>query len=95
MATITILYFASIRTSLPSEPDSQLLHLPSTPTPFTLLSLRSFLINDVHQGNEEFERALGRSTWSVDEEMVEKEEEGSTVLKNGMTVCPIPPVSGG
>ena len=49
----------------------------------------------MHKGNEEFEHALERSLWSVDEEMVELESEKSFILKDGQVVCGIPPVSGG
>jgi hypothetical protein len=52
-------------------------------------------VKEVHQGNEEFEHALERSLWSVDEEMVELEQEKDFALKTGQVVCGIPPVSGG
>ena len=90
-----MLYFASLRTSLAGEPSSQILQLPSSPSPFTLYDLRRYLVEEVHKGNEEFEHALERSLWSVDEEMVELESEKSFILKDGQVVCGIPPVSGG
>ncbi|GAA6011664.1 hypothetical protein JCM10207_004200 [Rhodosporidiobolus poonsookiae] len=95
MAQITLLYFAGIRTSLAGEPDSQLVPLPPIPAPFPLSQLRHYLCTTVHAGNDEFARVLERSAWSVDEEMVDEEDEGKVVLKGGETVCPIPPVSGG
>jgi len=90
-----LLYFASIRTSLSGEPDSQIIQLPSTPSPFNLYDLRVHLVREVHKGNEEFERALEKSTWSVDEEMIPIEQEREFIVKEGQTICPIPPVSGG
>ncbi|GAA5972040.1 hypothetical protein JCM11641_002467 [Rhodosporidiobolus odoratus] len=93
MAQITLLYFAGVRTAIPSEPDSQVLDLPHTP--FPLAKLRKHLCEVVHPDNEEFERVLYRSGWSVDEEMVDDDKEGEVLLKGGETVCPIPPVSGG
>ncbi|GAA5927139.1 MoaD/ThiS family protein [Sporobolomyces koalae] len=91
--SITMLYFASIRTSLVGEPDTEIIQLPSRSC--TLYDLRIHLVRQVHRGNLEFERALERSMWSVDEEMVEVEQERDHVLRNGQTVCAIPPVSGG
>ncbi|GAA5868357.1 hypothetical protein JCM1840_005654 [Sporobolomyces johnsonii] len=93
--TITLLYFASLRTSLPTEPYSSLVPLPSAPSPFTLHNLRSYLVTEVHAGNDEFARALERSAWSVDEEMVDLDDERARVLNGGEVVCGIPPVSGG
>ncbi|GAA5825161.1 hypothetical protein JCM11251_006125 [Rhodosporidiobolus azoricus] len=93
--TITLLYFAGIKTSLPSEPDSQLIPLPTSPSPFPLSLLRKHLVTHVHPDNHEFARVLQRSAWSVNEEMVDDEDEGKVGLKGGETVCPIPPVSGG
>ncbi|GAA5945332.1 hypothetical protein JCM1841_000840 [Sporobolomyces salmonicolor] len=93
--TITLLYFASLRTSLSTEPYSSLVPLPSSPSPFTLHDLRSYLVNEIHRGNDEFARALERSAWSVDEEMVDLEEERERILLGGEVVCGIPPVSGG
>jgi len=52
-------------------------------------------VRQVHKGNEEFERALEKSTWSVDEEMIPIEKENQFILKHSQTICPIPPVSGG
>ena len=63
--------------------------------PFPLSSLRQFLTTSVHPNNSELARVLERSAWSVDEEMVEREEESGVLLKGGETVCAIPPVSGG
>ncbi|GJN90054.1 hypothetical protein Rhopal_003052-T1 [Rhodotorula paludigena] len=95
MVEIHLLYFAGIRTSLPGEPSSQTISLPITPSPFPLSLLRTHLTAVVHAGNDEFARVLERSAWSVDEEMVDEEDEASVFLKGGETVCPIPPVSGG
>ncbi|GAA5873816.1 hypothetical protein JCM16303_002597 [Sporobolomyces ruberrimus] len=92
---ITLLYFASLRTSLPDEPTSQIIQLPSSPSPFNLYDLRIHLVKDLHRGNEEFERALEKSSWSVDEEMIEIENEKEFHLREGQVVCGIPPVSGG
>ncbi|GAA6060358.1 hypothetical protein JCM10212_004542 [Sporobolomyces blumeae] len=93
--TITLLYFASIRTSLDGEPSSETLALPESPSPLTLSDLRTWLVRTVHDGNEAFRLALERSAWSVDEEMVAVEDERDVVLTGGETVCAIPPVSGG
>ncbi|GAA5908768.1 hypothetical protein JCM6882_008202 [Rhodosporidiobolus microsporus] len=92
---ITLLYFAGVKTSLPSEPDSQTVTLPTSPSPFPLSRLREYLTAHVHPGNDEFARVLDRSAWSVNEEMVDEEDEGKVLLRGGETVCPIPPVSGG
>jgi molybdopterin converting factor small subunit len=93
---VTLLYFASARSSLPNEPHSEVVSLPSSnpPTPFHLSSLRALLLQ-LHPNNDEFANVLSRSAWSVDEEMVEPELESSLVLKGGEAVCIIPPVSGG
>ncbi|GAA6028724.1 hypothetical protein JCM8097_007363 [Rhodosporidiobolus ruineniae] len=90
MPQITLLYFAGVRTSLPGEPDSQVVDLPSTPFPLT--QLRSLLVS-LHNNNAELAAVLERSEWSVNEEMVDAEE--GVQLLGGETVCPIPPVSGG
>ncbi|TNY24430.1 hypothetical protein DMC30DRAFT_413366 [Rhodotorula diobovata] len=95
MAEITLLYFAGVRTSLASEPSSQRVALPRSPSPFPLARLRQYLTTEVHAGNDEFARVLERCAWSVDEEMVDDEDEATVVLKGGEVVCPIPPVSGG
>lgn len=91
---IILLYFAGVRTSLAAEgePYSESISLPHAP--FALSSLRSLLAG-LHPGNDEFIRVLGRSLWSVNEEMVDKDDEATLLLDGGETVCPIPPVSGG
>ncbi|GAA5850678.1 hypothetical protein JCM9279_006384 [Rhodotorula babjevae] len=94
MPEITLLYFAAVRTSLPSEPASQVVPLPDSPSPFPLSSLRQYLVDKVHSGNDDFARVLERCAWSVDEEMVDDDDE-AVALKGGEVVCPIPPVSGG
>ncbi|KAK4701177.1 hypothetical protein P7C70_g5056, partial [Phenoliferia sp. Uapishka_3] len=93
--SITLLYFAAVRTSLPDEPDSQIVSLPSTPNPFPLSLLRSHLTSAVHPNNEQLALVLDKSAWSVNEEMVDRDEEESIILKGGEVVCAIPPVSGG
>ncbi|ORY41183.1 hypothetical protein BCR35DRAFT_42840 [Leucosporidium creatinivorum] len=92
---ITLLFFASVRTSLPSEPYSTTVSLPSDPTPYPISLLRQHLIEQVYPGNQEFKQALLKSAWSVDEEMVDESDEQRVMLKGGEIVCPIPPVSGG
>ncbi|BGP25772.1 hypothetical protein JCM10295v2_004709 [Rhodotorula toruloides] len=92
---ITLLLFAGVRSAWPGEPASQLIDLPTSPSPFPLSRLRDHLILHVQPGNEELSRVLERSAWSVDEEMVDEERENEALLKGGETVCPIPPVSGG
>ncbi|KWU44756.1 hypothetical protein RHOSPDRAFT_33571 [Rhodotorula sp. JG-1b] len=93
--TIELLYFAGVRTAIPGEPASQKVQLPSTPSPFALSDLRNYLIKSVHPGNDEFAHVLGKSAWSVNEEMVDEDAEAQVLLRGGETVCPIPPVSGG
>lgn len=88
-----LLYFAAVRTSLPAEPASQVVRLPDSPSPLPLSSLRQYLVDKVHPGNDDFARVLERCAWSVDEEMVDDDDE--VALKGGEVVCPIPPVSGG
>ncbi|KAL8286974.1 hypothetical protein RQP46_003980 [Phenoliferia psychrophenolica] len=90
---ITLLYFAGVRTAIAHEPESQTIALPTHP--FPLSSLREFLTTSVHPNNAELERVLERSAWSVEEEMIDREEEAGVLLKGGETVCAIPPVSGG
>ncbi|KAM0750106.1 hypothetical protein T439DRAFT_356756 [Meredithblackwellia eburnea MCA 4105] len=93
LPSVTMLYFASLRTSLPTSPDSQTIILPASPC--SLLDFRKHLLDIIHPSNDEFRAALAKSLWSVNEEMVEREEEGTTLLIGGETVCGIPPVSGG
>ncbi|BGP71573.1 hypothetical protein NBRC10513v2_004953 [Rhodotorula toruloides] len=95
MPQITLLLFAGVRSAWPGEPASQLVELPTSPSPFPLSQLREHLIRYVQPGNDELARVLERSAWSVDEEMVDEEREDEVLLKGGETVCPIPPVSGG
>lgn len=84
-----------MRTALADEPASQSINLPASPSPFPLSDLRAYLTDTVHPGNDEFARVLHRSAWSVNEEMIDEEEEDKVLLRGGETVCPIPPVSGG
>ncbi|KAM0791820.1 hypothetical protein ACM66B_004079 [Microbotryomycetes sp. NB124-2] len=91
MAQITMLYFASVRESLPGEPSQEQVALPRTP--FPLSQLKQHLIEHVHPDNVNFAAALAKSAWSVDEEMVD--DDVSVELIDGQVVCPIPPVSGG
>lgn len=90
---ITLLHFASIRTTLPSQPSSTLIPLPYTP--FPLSSLRTHLIETTFPGEETFAEALRGAGWAVDEEQVESEMEGEVMLRGGETVVALPPVSGG
>lgn len=92
---ITLLYFASVKTSLPDEPLSEQITLPQGQATIILTELRSYLIDQVHPHNQEYHLALNKSVWSVDEEIIPVEQEATTVLKGGETLCPIPPVSGG
>ncbi|SCV73537.1 BQ2448_7463 [Microbotryum intermedium] len=89
---ITVLYFASVRTALEPLPSQTQLVLPTRP--FLLSDLRSHLVS-IHRDNEAFRIALDSSQWSVDEEMIPREDEDTFELKHGQVVCPIPPVSGG
>lgn len=89
---ITLLYFASIKTSLPNSPSSQLLTLPYVP--FPLSQLRALLSSE-YPGNEELIMVLKKSAWCVEEEMIGRDEEENVMLMGGETVCGIPPVSGG
>ncbi|GAA5991026.1 hypothetical protein JCM10908_006507 [Rhodotorula pacifica] len=93
--SIEMLYFAGVKTSLAGEPASQTIELPPTARPFPLSDLRDYLIASVHPENDEFAYVLRRSAWSVNEEMIDEEEEVNVLLRGGETVCPIPPVSGG
>lgn len=92
---IELLYFAGVRTAIAGEPASQIVQLPSSPNPFPLAALRDHLVAAVHPGNDEFARVLGRSAWSVNEEMIDDQDVARFWLRGGETVCPIPPVSGG
>lgn len=92
---ITLLFFASVRTSIPNEPYSSTVPLPSHPSPYPLSLLRQHLIKQIYPGNTAFEQAINKSAWSVDEEMVDHAQEAGVRLIGGETVCPIPPVSGG
>lgn len=82
-----------MRTAIADEPESELLELPTVP--FPLSALRALLTTSVHPNNAELERVLERSGWSVDEEMIDPEQEHIVQLSGGETVCAIPPVSGG
>lgn len=89
---ITMLYFAGARTSLPNEPNSESISLPTTP--FPLSGLRQ-LLAERYGGNIAFASVLQRSAWSVNEEMIQRDEESSTLLLGGEVVGIIPGVSGG
>ena len=87
-----MLYFAGARTSLPHEPNSESISLSTTP--FALAGLRQLLC-ERHEGNIAFANVLQRSAWSVNEEMVQRDEEATTLLRGGEVVGIIPGVSGG
>ncbi|KAJ9096764.1 hypothetical protein QFC21_005034 [Naganishia friedmannii] len=95
MSTITILYFASIRTHLDLERETVPLPLQPPSSSTTLADLPR-IIYQLHP-SEKTKQILQGCMWSVDEEMVdlEDEAEGKRVLRGGETVGVIPPVSGG
>lgn len=94
MPSITILYFASIRTHLGLERET--IDLPLTTSGSSCISDLPAAVHRLHP-SEKTKQILQGCMWSVDEEMVdlEDEEEGKQVLKGGETVAVIPPVSGG
>mgnify|MGYP006969732231 CR=1 FL=1 len=53
--------------------------------------MRDYLIKSIHPGNDEFAHVLGKSAWSVNEEMIDEDAEAQVWLRGGETVCPIPP----
>ncbi|GHJ88154.1 hypothetical protein NliqN6_4556 [Naganishia liquefaciens] len=99
MPTITILYFAAIRTLLSTATD----HLPLPLSPHSPTSRLADLPSAIARLHPEADadalaRILEGCMWSVDEEMVDLEEEagrGGRVLCGGEIVAVIPPVSGG
>jgi molybdopterin converting factor small subunit len=94
MPSITILYFASIRTHLGLERET--IDLPLTTSGSSCISDLPAAVYRLHP-SEKTKQILQGCMWSVDEEMVdlEDEEEGKRMLKGGETVAVIPPVSGG
>ena len=85
------MYFASAREAL-SIPSETVL-LPSQA--FALVKLGQ-LIRDLHKDRiAELDEVLRRSAWSVNEEMIARDDEASVILHNGDVVAVIPPVSGG
>lgn len=86
---IQMLYFASARTAI--DVSSEKLHLM---TPFPLSHLKNFILSRYNQ-NQELEIVLGKSAFSVNEEIVYEEDYEKTLLQNGDVVAIIPPVSGG
>ncbi|KAJ9105539.1 hypothetical protein QFC19_003521 [Naganishia cerealis] len=96
MASITILYFASIRTHLNLERETVPLPLPGSSQSTSTISDLPQAIHRLHP-SDKVKQILQGCMWSVDEDMVdlEDEEEGKRILKGGETVAVIPPVSGG
>ena len=103
-STITVLYFAAAQTAVGL--DEEVIALPSDTVPvggslggsivaggFPLSSLAALLI--ARHPDTKLADALKDSRWSVDEEMVEQEEESSVLLNGGEVVAVICPVSGG
>jgi len=85
-----MLYFASSRTALSHAPSTETIDLPF---PMPLSELKSLLMKK-HQDNdgvEAFGRVWDRSSFAVDEVMVNVD----VVLSGEETVGVIPPVSGG
>jgi molybdopterin converting factor small subunit len=94
MPSITILYFASIRTHLGIE--RELITLP--PDESRITDLPSAIIRQHPEDPKKLKALLEACMWCVDEEMVDLEDvdgEGARVLKGGEVVAVIPPVSGG
>lgn len=106
--TITLLYFASARTAMGVSTEE--LDLPRGTLLFSLPSLLLERLQDGKLGTtamstnskgrkEELEQVFSRSAWSLNEEIVdlqEEEEQGtSTTLKERDVVAVLPPVSGG
>ncbi|PWN50760.1 hypothetical protein IE53DRAFT_79290 [Violaceomyces palustris] len=89
---IKVLYFASVRTLLGVA--SEEIRPPPPPSEPLALSSLAGIIASRHQDKAvEFERLLKTCKWSVEQEMVEDEEEMSKVtLKGGEEVAIIPPV---
>lgn len=94
MPSITILYFASIRTHLSLERET--IDLPLDTAGTSCISDLPAAVYRLHP-SDKTKQILQGCMWSVDEEMVdlEDEEEGKQMLKGGETVAVIPPVSGG
>lgn len=96
MPSITILYFASIRTCLGIERES--IALPLTPHDESRIADLPSAVARLHPENaDKLGKILEGCMWSVNEEMVDLEdaEESSKVLQGGEVVAIIPPVSGG
>lgn len=78
---------------MPGEPQEIAVELPTTPT--SLITLRRHLTQTKMAGNLAFESVLAKSRWSVNEEMVDVEDEPGTTLIGGEVLAILPPVSGG
>lgn len=85
--SVRVLYFASAKTAVGLE--SELVELPESP--FALSSLGGLLVS-LHPETK-LQDVLRVSAWSVDESMVELDEDRR--LTGGEIVAIIPPVSGG
>jgi molybdopterin converting factor subunit 1 len=84
-----VLYFASVKDVTGIEHEQIELEKDNT----TLQDLSTLLY--ARYGDGKFKVLLEQSLYAIDMDYIEKQDEKSTVLKDGMEVAIIPPVSGG
>lgn len=84
-----MLYFASARTAVGTSSEQ----IPLARSPLPLSELAQILLAR-HKENG-LERVLASAQWSVQQEMVDEDRLGETLLMGGEEVAVIPPVSGG
>ncbi|KAG0147833.1 hypothetical protein CROQUDRAFT_42274 [Cronartium quercuum f. sp. fusiforme G11] len=95
---VTILLFASARSSVPGEPTSIKLQLPNV-TPQSLISVR--MVREALEGHARvsgwntFPDILRRSAFAVDDQMIPIDQEAHAKVELENVLAVIPPVSGG
>ncbi|KAI8875006.1 MoaD/ThiS [Backusella circina FSU 941] len=89
MTKIKVLYFASVKDVTGIEQEQIELEKDSA----TLVDLGTLLTT--RYGNDKIKVLLEQSLYAIDMDYINKEDEKSTILKDGMEIAIIPPVSGG
>ena len=87
-----MLYFAASRDALDGL-STETFELASTVK--YLADLPAALLQRHQEHADELKAVLRRSAWSVNEELIPREEEATTELRDRDVVAVIPPVSGG
>jgi molybdopterin converting factor small subunit len=86
-----ILFFASAKAVIAKPQELLTLPMPQVP----ISDLADLLLASHAWCRTELKAVLDKSAWSLNECIVPKDEEASTMVKAGDTVAVIPPVSGG